>query len=89
MTNVVFWDVKPCDSSKNGRIEGTYRLHHQSENNLQVRNNVNLLITADAVPSSLILFILIMETIRSSETSVLTTATRRHIPEDGILHFPD
>jgi hypothetical protein len=28
-----------------------------------------------------------METIRSSETSVLTGATRRHIPEDGILHL--
>jgi hypothetical protein len=27
-----------------------------------------------------------MEGIRSSETSVLTTATRRNITEDGILH---
>jgi hypothetical protein len=28
----------------------------------------------------------IREAICSSETSILTRATRRHIPEDGILH---
>jgi hypothetical protein len=28
-----------------------------------------------------------MEAIRSFETSVLTQATRRHIPEDGIPHM--
>jgi hypothetical protein len=30
-----------------------------------------------------------MDTIRSTETPVLTTATQRHIPEDGILHVRD
>jgi hypothetical protein len=30
---------------------------------------------------------LVMEAILSSETSFLRTATRRHIPEDGILEI--
>jgi hypothetical protein len=39
------------------------------------------------VPSSLIPFTLMMEAIHSSEMSVLTAATRRHISEDDILHL--
>jgi hypothetical protein len=47
---------------------------------------LRLLVAANVVPSSLILVTLMMAVIRPSETSVLTRSTRRHIPDDGILH---
>jgi hypothetical protein len=46
-----------------------------------------LLVMANVIPSLQILAIMMMEAIRSSETSLLTKATQRHITEDGILQY--
>jgi hypothetical protein len=52
---------------------------------LFLRSLHRLLVTANVIPSSLLLVTLMMEEVRSSETSVLTRATRRNILKDGML----
>jgi hypothetical protein len=47
---------------------------------------LRVLLTTNVVPSWQILMNLMMEVIRSFETSVLTRPTRHHTPEDSILH---
>jgi hypothetical protein len=70
--NAVFWDVTPRGSCKSRRFGGTYRFPHRGEENQWARNSL--------------LFTLILEAIHSTETSILTRVTRRHIQEEGIFH---
>jgi hypothetical protein len=78
MKKAVFWDITPCGSCKDRRFGEMYRLYHQVDN--------RRVVTANIVPELADSFTQMMKVVYSSETSVLTRTTRRHILEDGILH---
>jgi hypothetical protein len=91
MKGAVFRDVTLCGFCKNPRFReriSIIRVTRVGElgTTLAVTSNGSTLVTANAVPSSWILITLMMQTIHSSETSVLTRVAQSNIPEDGTLH---
>jgi hypothetical protein len=85
-----FWDVTPCGACKNHvseqRIDSSIRVTRIGElGTLAVTINRSTLRRNASVAGYSPILIMMMEAIRSSETSILTSSTRRYIPEDSIL----
>jgi hypothetical protein len=86
MKNAVFWDMAPCRYFVNRRFGGTYHPHFQGMRNPRAMNQREL--QPPAYAGSLLADFLYPEDGGDAfpETSVYKISTRRHTPEDDILH---
>jgi hypothetical protein len=81
------WVGQTCSMSYHYNAISTFRIHVDYPSHIMfMLSALRLVVTANIVPSSPNLVTLMMEVIRSSETSVLTSATRCIIPDGGIIH---
>jgi hypothetical protein len=71
------------------RIASIIRVTRTGELGTKLAATSDRSVTVKVVPSSQFLVTLMMVTIRSSETSAITTATWRNIPEDDIPFKPE
>jgi hypothetical protein len=80
MKNTVFWDVALCRSCVNQRFGGTYRLHLQGKKIRERGTSVSRWLKSADFST------LKMKAIRSSETSVHTRSTQRHIQNTAFFN---
>jgi hypothetical protein len=97
--NYIFWDVMSCRSVRTDVSEGSIAFGIMVTrmsglgttltvtSNRFLRSVLLLLVTANVVPTTPIHVTLKIEALHSSETSVLTMAERRNIPEYDILQY--
>jgi hypothetical protein len=71
--------------SRRKKVHRGFSAYGRNSDVVFLRSVLRLLVTANVVPTSLILVTLMKETVRSFETSVLTRATRRNIQKTAFF----
>jgi hypothetical protein len=84
MKNVVLWDVKTVTIVRTDVSQEHIASIIMETRRVFLHSILRFLFNPNVLTSPTV--ILMIEAIRSPQTSILTTATRRNIPKDDILH---